>query len=184
MGALILRSSSGNHYLKDKMMLGIFCISALIAVTAGQAPPPPPPGQLLPPPPPPPSPYGPPRPGYPMPMRHYGRPPMGPFGKRPGGGIDPLTLMMLQGGLGGSGDNDDLLPLLLLGGGGLGGHPGKGGLGGGMDPLGGINPLQLSGLLGCKEPVEDCTIPNKADGTLCGVNGPDGEKVCCECKKA
>merc|ERR1712000_651497 len=175
MGALILRSSSGNHYLKDKMMLGIFCISAFIAVTAGQAPPPPPPGHVLPPPPPPPSPYGPPRPGYPMPMRHYGRPPMGPFGKRPGGGIDPLTLMMLQGGLGGSGDNDDLLPLLLLGGGGL---PGKGG-------LGGMNPLLLSGLLGgCKEPVEDCTIPNKADGTLCGVNGPDGEKVCCECKKA
>merc|ERR1712112_134892 len=135
-----------------------------------------------------------------MPMRHYGRPPMGPFG--------------------GSGDNDDLLPLLLLGGGGLGGHPGKGGLGGGMDPLqflafqkgglggssgndnllpllllgggghpgkgglGGMNPLLLSGLLGCKEPVEDCTIPNKADGTLCGLNGPDGEKRCCECKKA
>merc|ERR1712000_75375 len=186
MGALILRSSSGNHYLKDKMMLGIFCISAFIAVTAGQAPPPPP-GHVLPPPPP--SPYGPPRPGYPMPMRHYGRPPVGPFGKRPGGGIDPLTLMMLQGGLGGSGDNDDLLPLLLLGGGGLGGHPGKGGLGGGMDPLqflafqkGGLGgsggndnllPLLLPGLLGgCKEPVEDCTIPNKADGTLCGVNGP------------
>merc|ERR1712112_167758 len=135
-----------------------------------------------------------------MPMRHYGRPPMG--------------------GLGGSGDNDDLLPLLLLGGGGLGGHPGKGGLGGGMDPLqflafqkgglggssgndnllpllllgggghpgkgglGGMNPLLLSGLLGCKEPVEDCTIPNKADGTLCGVNGQNGERVCCECKKA
>merc|ERR1712000_695357 len=99
MGALILRSSSGTHYLKDKMMLGLFCISALIAVTAGQAPPPPPPGHVLPPPPPPPSPYGPPRPGYPMPMRHYGRPPMGPFGKRPGGGIDPLTLMMLQGDL-------------------------------------------------------------------------------------
>merc|ERR1711942_180091 len=220
MGALILKSSSGKHYLKDKMMLGLFCISALIAVTAGQAPVPlpSPPGQVLPPPPP--SPYGPPRPGYPMPMRHYGRPPMGPFGKRPGGGIDPLTLMMLQGGLGGSGDNDDLLPLLLLGGGGLGGHPGKGGLGGGMDPLqflafqkgglggsggndnllpllllgggghpgkgglGGMNPLLLSGLLGCKEPVEDCTIPNKADGTLCGVNGQNGEKVCCECKKA
>merc|ERR1712112_743716 len=109
MGALILRSSSGNHYLKDKMMLGIFCISALIAVTAGQAPPPP--GHVLPPPPPPPPPYGPPRPGYPMPMRHYGRPPMGPFGKRPGGGIDPLTLLAF-GGLGGSGDNDDLLPLL------------------------------------------------------------------------
>merc|ERR1712169_49389 len=176
MGALSLKSSSGYHYLKDKMMLGLFCISALIVVTAVQAPPPPPSGQVLPPPPPPPpSPYGPPRPGYP-PMRPYGRPPMGPFGKRPGGGIDPLTLLMFQGGLGG-GDNDNLLPLLLLGGGGLGGHPGKGG-------LGGLNPLLLSGLLGCKEPVEDCTIPNKADGTLCGVNGPDGEKVCCECKKA
>merc|ERR1711942_89344 len=173
MGALILKSSSGKHYLKDKMMLGLFCISALIAGTAGQAPVPlpSPPGQVLPPPPP--SPYGPPRPGYPMPMRHYGRPPMGPFGKRPGGGIDPLTLLAF-GGLGGSGDNDDLLPLLLLGGGGLGGHPGKGG-------LGGLNPLLLSGLLGCKEPVEDCTIPNKADGTLCGVDGQNGEKVCCEC---
>merc|ERR1712237_194434 len=106
MGALILMSSSGKHYLKDKMMLGLFGISALIAVTAGQAQPPPspPPGQVLPPPPspygPPPSPYGPPRPGYPMPMRPYGRPPMGPFGKRPGGGIDPLTLLAF-GGLGG-----------------------------------------------------------------------------------
>merc|ERR1712114_116859 len=206
MGALSLKSASRYHYLEDKM-IGFLCISALIAVTAGQAPPPPP---SLPPPPPPPS-YGPPRPGYPM--RPYGRPPMGPFGGK-AGGIDPLTLLAFQkGGLGGNGD--DLLPLLLLGGGGLGGHPGKGGLGGGLGGHGGINPLQLlafqkgglggsggndnllpllllgginplllSGLLGCKEPVEDCTIPNKADGTLCGVNGPDGEKVCCECKKA
>merc|ERR1712000_703437 len=40
--------------------------------------------------------------------------------------------------------------------GGLGGHPGKGG-------LGGMNPLLLSSLLGgCKEPVSDCTPPNKA----------------------
>merc|ERR1712002_543251 len=53
---------------------------------------------------------------------------MGPFG-RPGG-IDPLTLLAFQkGGLGGSGGDDNLLPLLLLG--------GRGGLGGG------INPLQL-----------------------------------------
>merc|ERR1711925_26435 len=208
MGALSLKSASRYHYLEDKM-IGFLCISALIAVTAGQAPPPPP---SLPPPPPPPS-YGPPRPGYPM--RPYGRPPMGPFGGK-AGGIDPLTLLAFQkGGLGGNGD--DLLPLLLLGGGGLGGHPGKGGLGGGhggFNPLtllafqngglggsggndnllpllllgggglGGLNPLLLSGMLGCKEPVEDCTIPNKADGTLCGVNGPDGEKVCCVCKKA
>merc|ERR1712112_516573 len=221
MGALSLKSSSGNHYLKDKMMLGLFCISALIVVTAGQGPPPPPPGQVLPPPPPPPS-YGFSRPGYPI--RPYGRPPMGPFGKLPGGGIDPLTLLAFQGGLGGSGDTDNLLPLLLLVGGGLGGHPGKGGLGGGLggvDPLtllafqkgglggsggndnllpllllgggghpgkkgglGGLNPLLLSGLLGCKEPDEDCTIPDKADGTLCGVNGPPGTKKCCECKKA
>merc|ERR1711942_78972 len=169
MGALSLKSASRYHYLEDKM-IGFFCISALIAVTAGQAPPPPP---SLPPPPPPPS-YGPPRPGYPM--RPYGRPPMGPFGGK-AGGIDPLTLLAFQkGGLGGNGD--DLLPLLLLGGGGLGGHPGK------MGGLGGLNPLLLSGMLGCKEPVEDCTIPNKADGTLCGVNGPDGEKMCCVCKKA
>merc|ERR1712000_607122 len=169
------KSSSGYHYLKDKTMRGLFCISALIVVTAVQAPPPPPSGQVLPPPPPPPPPsYGLPRPGYP-PMRPFGRPPMGPFGKLPGGGIDPLTLLAFQGGLGGSGDTDNLLPLLLLGG---GGHPGKKG------GLGGLNPLLLSGLLGCKEPDEDCTIPNKADGTLCGLSGPPGTKKCCECKKA
>merc|ERR1712000_438378 len=115
MGALSLKSASRYHYLEDKM-IGFLCISALIAVTAGQAPPPPP---SLPPPPPSPS-YGAPRPGYPM--RPYGRPPMGPFG----------------------GKADDLLPLLLLGGGGLGGHPGKGGLGGGLGGgHGGFNPLTL-----------------------------------------
>merc|ERR1719369_1308541 len=119
-------------------MLGFLCISALIAVTAGQGQAP-----MSPPPPPPPS-YGPPRLGYPRPL---GRPPMGPFG-RPGG-IDPLTLLAVQkGGLGGSGSDDNLLPLLLLGGGGHSGHPGRGG-------LGGLNPLLLSGLLGCKETSGD-----------------------------
>merc|ERR1712168_1017306 len=99
---------------------------------------------------------------------------MGPFG-RPGG-IDPLTLLAFQnGGLGGSGGNDNLLPLLLLGGGGLGGHPGKGG-------LGGLNPLLLSSLLGCKETSgDDCIEPNNTDGRACGKG--DQVTLCCVCKK-
>merc|ERR1712002_959503 len=74
-----------------------------------------------------------------------GHPGRGGLGGHGAGGINPLQLLAFQkGGLGGgSGGNDNLLPLLLLGGGGLGGHPGKGG-------LGGLNPLLLSGLLGCK----------------------------------
>merc|ERR1712114_138451 len=178
-GALSLKSASRYHYFEDKM-IGFLCISALIAVTAGQAPPPPP---SLPPPPPPPS-YGPPRPGYPM--RPYGRPPMGPFGGK-AGGIDPLTLLAFQkGGLGGNGD-DNLLPLLLLGGGGLGGHPGKGGLGGGLGGgHGGFNPLTLlafqNGGLGGSG-GNDNLLPLLLLGGG-GVNGPDGEKMCCVCKKA
>merc|ERR1719318_1520550 len=86
------------------------------------------------------------------------------------------VLLFQNGGLGGSGGGDlkSILPLLLLGGGGLGRHPGKGGL----------NPLLLSSLLGgCKEPVADCTPPNKADGTLWGVVGDGSAKRCCECTK-
>merc|ERR1719369_2262332 len=128
---------------------------------------------------------------------------MGPFG-RPGR-IDPLTLLAFQnGGLGGSGGDDNLLPLLLLGGGGLGSHsshPGRGGLGGGINPLqllafqkgglgghpgkgglGGLNPLLLSGLLGCKETSgDDCIVPNNDNGDLCGKK--IGETLCCVCKK-
>merc|ERR1719369_1104242 len=102
---------------------------------------------------------------------------MGPFG-RPGG-IDPLTLLAFQkGGLGGRGGDDNLLPLLLLGGGGLGGHSGHPGRGG----LGGLNPLLLSGLLGCKETSgDDCIVPNNDNGALCGKK--IGETLCCVCKK-
>merc|ERR1712090_26778 len=169
MGAVV-HQSFNKYSIKLARMLTLLCISALVAVTVGQHVPPPP------------HPSYPPRPppGYPHPsMRHYGRPPIG--GKGPLGGFDPLTFLLFQnGGLGGSGGGDlqSILPLLLLGGGGLGGHPGKGGLGGGM------NPLLLSSLLGgCKEPVDDCTPPNKADGTLCGVNGLPTHKRCCECTK-
>merc|ERR1712058_153849 len=88
-----------------------------------------------------------------------------------GGGIDPTTLLLLGGGLGGSsGFTDSLLPLLLLGGGGLGGKAGYGGA------LGGLNPLMLS-LLTCKEPVADCQKPNEGT-TLCGKGAA---KVCCKC---
>merc|ERR1712000_526272 len=102
-------------------------------------------GHTSPPLPPPPPGYPAPPPGY-APRRFYGPPPKGPFG-----GLDPMMFLLFQnGGLGGNG-----------------GHPGKGG-------LGGMNPLLLSSLLGgCKEPVSDCTPPNKADGTLCGVNSAD-----------
>merc|ERR1712105_569866 len=71
----------------------------------------------------------------------YSRPPLGHRPSHGGalGGIDPFTLLLLKdGGLGHGGGLSGLLPLLLLGGGGLGGK-GKGGLG--------INPLLLS-LLG------------------------------------
>merc|ERR1712168_1548564 len=105
--------------------------------------------------------YGPPRPGYPSIRPHFRRP----------GGFDPFTLLALQN----SGSDDNLLPLLLLGGGGLGGHPGKGG-------LGGLNPLLLSGLLGCKETSgDDCIVPNNDNGDLCGKK--IGETLCCVCKK-
>merc|ERR1719186_1171281 len=81
-----------------------------------------------------------------------------------GGGIDPLTLLLLKGdGLGGgkSGINS-LLPLLLLGGGGLGGKHGK---------HGGINPLLFALLNDCKEQYTDCTQPTVANANsdkLCG----------------
>merc|ERR1712112_44124 len=162
MGVLCLQSFTRYQLLPK--MISLLCIAALVAVTAGQhqtSPPLPPPGYPAPP------------PGY-APRRFYGPPlpPKGPFG-----GLDPMTFLLFQnGGLGGSGGGDlkSILPLLLLGGGGLGGHPGKGGL----------NPLLLSSLLGgCKEPVADCTPPNKADGPLCGVFGDGSAKRCCECTK-
>merc|ERR1711970_369355 len=107
-----------------------------------------------------------------------------------GGGIDPLTLLLLKGdGLGGgkSGINS-LLPLLLLGGGGLGGKHGK---------HGGINPI-LFALMNnddCEEQYPgDCTQPTVANansGQLCGKDTTDSCtdylggsvpcKMCCTC---
>merc|ERR1712212_562745 len=101
----------------------------------------------------------------PRPPLLYGPPHRGGYGGAGGlgGGLDPLTLLLLQkdGGLGGSGGINSLLPLLLAGG--LGGK-GKGG----FDPL-------LLALLGGGKCVETyplgCTQPATAnlDGDfLCG----------------
>merc|ERR1712000_251426 len=115
----VLCLQSLTRYQLLPKMISLLCIAALVAVTAGQHQTSPP---LSPPG------YPAPPPGY-APRRFYGPPlpPKGPFG-----GLDPMTFLLFQnGGLGG-----------------LGGHPGKGGL----------NPLLLSSLLGgCKEPVADCT---------------------------
>merc|ERR1712179_302215 len=97
----------------------------------------------------------------------YPRPPLGYRPSHGGalGGIDPFTLLLLKdGGLGhGKGGLSSLLPLLLLGGGGLGGE--------------------------CKEKYHPCTQPSAAnmDGDqLCGRDtghSCDGEKckMCCTC---
>jgi len=94
----------------------------------------------------------------------YSRPPLGHRPSHGGalGGIDPFTLLLLKdGGLGHGGGLSGLLPLLLLGGGGLGGK-GKGGLG--------INPLLLSLLGGCTEKYPKCIQPKIANA--------DGKRIC------
>ena len=112
--------------------------------------------------------------------RHPGT--YGGAGGHGGGGVDPLTLLLLQknGGTGNAsvgnigikffffvGGINSLLPLLLT----------SGGLGG---KKGGINPLLLTSLLGeekCVEQYPDgCTQPATANtngDNLCGTNNPD-----------
>merc|ERR1712179_136517 len=115
-----------------------------------------------PPPPPPPA-------HYPRPPVHGYRPSYGPSHGGGLGGLGGVLPFLLLGKDGGHG-KDNLLPLLLLGGG-LGGKGGKGGLGG--------NPLLLPLPLGknCKDP-HDCVKPN-THNTLCG-DKPHYKK-CCVC---
>merc|ERR1712055_413470 len=146
--------------LSDQAMkYSVVCVAALVAVVSAQ--------------------YA------PRPPLHYGPPHRGGYGGLGGhgGGLDPLTLLLLQkdGGLGGSGGIDSLLPLLLAGG--LGGK-GKGG----------FNPLLLALLGGgkCKEKhLLGCTQPATAnlDGDfLCGNDlgtacdgGNEPCRPCCTC---
>jgi len=110
--------------------------------------------------------YVPPPPRYaPPPPRQYAPPPPvyrpGPLPYHPGplGGIDPMTLLLLSGGLGGDSGEDGISKLLLL--------SQLGGLGGGV---GGVNPLLFSLLKKkkCVEPEPDCVVPNNPRGELCG----------------
>merc|ERR1712002_1202827 len=120
---------------------------------------------------------------------HYGPTHPGAFGGAGshGGGVDPLTLLLLQKN-GGTGGINNLLPLLLT----------SGGLGGKK----GINPLLLTTLIGhgdekcvekypsgCTQPTTANTSPTgySAYKTLCGV-GPStgcgsggGYAQCCPC---
>jgi len=127
---------------------------------------------------PPPPQYAPPR-YVPPPPRQYAPPPPGyrpgplPYHPGPLGGIDPMTLLLLNGGLGGDSGEDDIGKLLLL--------SQLGGLGGGV---GGVNPLLFSLLTKeCVEPEPDCAIPNNtlAGGELCGDKF--SYRKCCVCSK-
>merc|ERR1719431_2111176 len=135
-------------------------ITAYAAAPPQYAPPPP---QNVPPPPqyapPPPRQYAPP------PSRHYAPPPPGPLG-----GINPMTLLLLNGGMGGDSGDDGISKLLLL--------SQLGGLGGGG--VGGMNPLLFS-LLNkkCVEPELDCAKPNNPGGELCGDKF--SYRKCCVC---
>merc|ERR1712112_48487 len=90
-----------------------------------------------------------------------------------GGGVDPLTLLLLQKD-GGKGGIKSLLPLFLM----------SGGLGGGKK--GGMNPLLLTSLLGddeCEEKYSGrCTQPTTANansGFNCGLSS--SYCPCCTC---
>merc|ERR1712176_814810 len=90
-----------------------------------------------------------------------------------GGGVDPLTLLLLQKD-GGKGGIKSLLPLFLM----------SGGLGGGKK--GGMNPLLLTSLIGdheCEEKYSGyCTQPTTANaysGFECGLSS--GECPCFTC---
>merc|ERR1712002_134227 len=115
---------------------------------------------------------------------HYGPTHPGAFGGAGshGGGVDPLTLLLLQKN-GGTGGINNLLPLLLT----------SGGLGG---KKGGINPLFLTTLLGHGEECVEkyprgCTQPTTANNsptgykTLCGTSFStgcgSGGQSCCPC---
>merc|ERR1712243_403968 len=152
------------YLIMRSLILVALTFGAAVVVNAQGSPPPPPP--------PPPSP-----PRATVPLAHYPRPPV--HGYRPSygpshggglGGLGSLLPFLLLGKHGGHG-KDNLLPLLLLGGG-LGGKGGKGGLGG--------NPLLLSLLLGkgdCDKP-HGCVKPNTGN-TLCGKG--QGKRKCCVC---
>merc|ERR1711910_308710 len=144
-----------NNLIMKSLILIALSLGAVVVVNAQS--------QVSPPHPPPP----------PPPPAHYPRPPV--HGYRPSyggglGGLGGLLPFLLLGKDGGHG-KDNLLPLLLLGGG-LGGKGGKGGLGG--------NPLLLPLLLGkgkCDKPP-GCVKPN-THNTLCGAGA--GNTPCCVC---
>merc|ERR1711909_166193 len=145
-----------NHTLIMKSLILIALSLGAAVVVNAQAP-------QSPPHPPPPAPY-------PRPPVHGYRPSYGPSHGGGLGGLGGLLPFLLLGKDGGHG-KDNLLPLLLLGGG-LGGKGGKGGLGG--------NPLLLPLLLGkgkCDKPP-GCVKPN-THNTLCGAGA--GNTPCCVC---
>merc|ERR1711970_678350 len=139
--------------LSDQVMKkSLVCLAVVVAVVSASYPPPP----------------------------FYGPSHRGGYGGASGlGGLDPLTLLLLQkdGGLGGNGGINSLLPLLL-----------GGGLGSGK---GGFNPLMLALLSGkcvekhtggCIQPATANANPNKLCGestTLDKCNG--GSNFCWPC---
>merc|ERR1712183_106898 len=144
--------------LSDQVMKkSVACLAVLVAVVSASYPPPP----------------------------FYGPAHRGGYGGASGlGGLDPLTLLLLQkdGGFGGNGGISSLLPPLL-----------SGGLGGGKK--GGLNPLMLALLSGkcvekyppggCVQPATANANPDKLCGDYpgysCNTSGGSNFKKCLPC---